>query len=373
MAVAEMELKSQELEAIEKLKNTYTAMREELAKRIVGQEAVLDQLITSLFSGGHCLLVGVPGLAKTLMIRSLAELMNLSFNRIQFTPDLMPSDITGAEVLTEEKGKSDRSFKFLSGPIFANVVLADEINRTPPKTQAALMEAMEEHQVTVAGKEYQLDFPFFVLATQNPIEQEGTYPLPAAQLDRFMFMVYVDYPDESEEYDILRLTTTRYQAKLEQLLSKEEIVDLIQIVRKVRIPDHVLDYATKLARFTRPTNPDAPAFIREWLSWGAGPRSAQALILGAKARSMLYGRFDVSYEDIHAIVHPVMRHRIIPNFHAEAEGIAADDVIDMLLDFLPYPGMPVKQVKKTSFWSKFFKSIFGFGQNGRDTYRKYLK
>jgi MoxR-like ATPase len=373
MAVAEMELKTDEIQAIEKLKSTYDMMRRELSKRIVGQEAVLDQLIVSLFSGGHCLLVGVPGLAKTLMIRSLAELLNLSFNRIQFTPDLMPSDITGAEVLTEEKGETDRVFKFLSGPIFANVVLADEINRTPPKTQAALMEAMEELQVTVAGKEYSLDFPFFVLATQNPIEQEGTYPLPAAQLDRFMFMVYVDYPDLDEEYDILRLTTTRYRSELSQLLSKEEIIDLIRIVRKVRISDEALDYATRLARFTRPKNADAPAFIREWLSWGAGPRAAQALILGAKARSMLYGRFDVKYEDVHAIVHPVMRHRIIPNFHAEAEGVSADDVIDMLLDFLPYPGMEVKKEQKPSFWSRFFKTLFGHRGNGRAIPRKYTR
>jgi MoxR-like ATPase len=373
MAVAEMELKSEEIQAIEKLKSTYDSMRKELSKRIVGQEAVLDQLIVSLFSGGHCLLVGVPGLAKTLMIRSLAELLNLSFNRIQFTPDLMPSDITGTEVLTEEKGKAQRFFKFLSGPIFANVVLADEINRTPPKTQAALMEAMEELQVTVAGKQYPLDFPFFVLATQNPIEQEGTYPLPAAQLDRFMFMVYVDYPDEQEEYEILRLTTTRYHAELHQLLSKEEIIDLIQIVRKVRISDDVLEYATKFARLSRPPNTESPPFIREWLSWGAGPRAAQALILGGKARAMLYGRFDVKFEDVHAIVHPVMRHRIIANFHAEAEGVTTDDVIDMLLDYLPYPGMEVKKETRPPFWSRLFKALFGRHGDGRAIQRKYLR
>ncbi len=373
MAVAETQLKTDEVEAIEKLKSTYAIMRKELSKRIVGQEAVLDQLIISLFSGGHCLLVGVPGLAKTLMIRSLAELLTLSFNRIQFTPDLMPSDITGAEVLTEQKGKAERFFKFLSGPIFANVVLADEINRTPPKTQAALMEAMEELQVTVAGKLYPLDFPFFVLATQNPIEQEGTYPLPAAQLDRFLFMVYVDYPSKEEEYDILRLTTTRYHSELRQLLSKEQIIDLIQIVRKVRIGDDVLDYATKLTRLTRPPNEDAPTFIREWLSWGAGPRAAQGLILGGKARAMLYGRFDVKFEDIYALVHPVMRHRIIPNFHAEAEGVTSDDVIDMLLNYLPYPGMEVKKEKKPSFWSRLFKALLGPRGNGYPVHRKYLR
>jgi MoxR-like ATPase len=276
----------------------------------------------------------------------------------------MPSDITGAEVLTEEKGKSQRFFKFLSGPIFANVVLADEINRTPPKTQAALMEAMEELQVTVAGNRYPLEFPFFVLATQNPIEQEGTYPLPAAQLDRFMFMVYVDYPEEREEYEILRLTTTRYTAQLRQLLTKEEIIDLIGIVRKVRIPGDVLEYATRIARLSRPKSPEAPTFIREWLSWGAGPRAAQALILGAKARAMLYGSFDVKHQDVHAIVHPVLRHRIIPNFHAEAEGVTADDVIDMLLEHIPYPGMVVSREKKPSFWSRLFRGIFGSKRDG---------
>ncbi len=365
MAVAEIELKTEEIQAIEKLNQTYQAIRNELAKRIVGQEAVLDQLIVSLFSGGHCLLVGVPGLAKTLMIRSLAELLNLTFNRIQFTPDLMPSDITGAEVLTEKRGESERAFKFLSGPIFANVVLADEINRTPPKTQAALMEAMEERQVTVAGTMYKLDHPFFVLATQNPIEQEGTYPLPAAQLDRFMFMVYVDYPPESEEYEILRLTTTRYSAELHQILSKEDIIELINIVRKVRISDDVLDYATKFTRMTRPPDPDAPNFVREWLLWGAGPRAAQALILGAKARSMLYGRYDARFEDVMAIVHPVLRHRIIPNFHAEAEGITTDHVIDMLVDYLPYPGMEVtKKVKKKPFWSRMLRAVFGYSKDG---------
>ena len=364
MPVAEMELKPEEIQSIEKLKETYRIMREELSKRIVGQEAVLDQLIVSLFSGGHCLLVGVPGLAKTLMIRSLSELLNLSFNRIQFTPDLMPSDITGAEVLTEEKGEKDRAFKFLYGPIFANVVLADEINRTPPKTQAALMEAMEELQVTVAGKRYPLDSPFFVLATQNPIEQEGTYPLPAAQLDRFMFMVYVDYPTTDEEYEILRLTTTRYTAELHQLLTKEEILDLIGTVRKVRISDEVMEYATKFARLTRPKETDAPQFIREWLSWGAGPRAAQSLILGAKARAMLYGRFDVRFEDIHAIVHPVLRHRIIPNFHAEAEGVTSDDVIDMLTEYLPYPGYVPKKEEKPSIWSRLLKKVFGSRNGG---------
>jgi len=349
------ELREEEISAIGKFRDGYDIMRSELARRIVGQNSVLDQLIISLFCGGHCLLLGVPGLAKTLMIRSLAQLVSLSFSRIQFTPDLMPSDITGTEVLTEDKTKKTREFKFIPGPVFANVVLADEINRTPPKTQAALMEAMEELQVTVGGKEHKLDYPFFVLATQNPIEQEGTYPLPAAQLDRFMFMVYVDYPSEEEEYEILRLTTTRYTAELHQLLTKEQIINLLQIVRKVRISDEVMDYATKIARLTRPKDEDSPEFVKEWLAWGAGPRAAQALIVGGKARAMLYGRYDVTYEDIRALVHPVLRHRIIPNFHAEAEGITADYVIEKLIRHIPAPDYkPIE--KKRAFFSRLFAS-----------------
>jgi MoxR-like ATPase len=341
------ELREEEISAIEKFKGTYDIMREELARRIVGQNSVLDQLIISLFCGGHCLLLGVPGLAKTLMIRSLAQLLSLSFSRIQFTPDLMPSDITGTEVLTEDKTRKTREFKFIPGPIFANIVLADEINRTPPKTQAALMEAMEELQVTVGGKQHNLDYPFFVLATQNPIEQEGTYPLPAAQLDRFMFMVYVDYPTEEEEYEIMRLTTTRYRAELRQLLTKDEIINLLHIVRKVRISDEVMDYATKIARLTRPKEPDAPDFVREWLAWGAGPRAAQALIIGGKARAILYGRYDVTHEDVRALAPPVLRHRIIPNFHAEAEGISTDYVTERLIRHIPAPGYePIKKKKR---------------------------
>ncbi|MFH1422568.1 MAG: MoxR family ATPase [Planctomycetota bacterium] len=348
------QLEQEEKEAVQKLRATYAYMRTELAKRIVGQQNVLDQLIISLFAGGHCLLLGVPGLAKTLMIRSLAELLSLSFSRIQFTPDLMPSDITGAEVLTEEKDKKTREFTFIPGPIFANVVLADEINRTPPKTQASLMEAMEELTVTVGGKQHNLDFPFFVLATQNPIEQEGTYPLPAAQLDRFMFMVYVDYPSEREEYEILRLTTTRYRAELKQLLTKEDIVNLIKIVRKVRVSDDVMRYATQFARLTRPKFHDAPEFVREWIAWGAGPRAAQSMIIGAKARAMLHGRYDVAHKDIRALAHPVMRHRIIPNFHAEAEGITTDKVIDMLVEHIPAPDYEPEKKKKKSFWARLF-------------------
>ena len=351
---------SEEKEAIERLHSTYEQMRKELAKRIVGQQQVLDQLIIALFSGGHCLLMGVPGLAKTLMVRSIAEIMNLSFNRIQFTPDLMPSDITGTEVLTEERGGKHRFFKFLPGPIFANIVLADEINRTPPKTQAALMEAMEELQVTVGGKRHKLDFPFFVLATQNPIEQEGTYPLPAAQLDRFMFMVYVDYPSKEEEYEILRLTTTRYTAELKPLLMKEEILRLMELVLKVRVPDEVNDYAVRLARLTRPKEPDAVAYIKEYVAWGVGPRAAQALILGGKARAVLHGRYEVTAEDIRALIHPVMRHRLITNFHADAEGITPDHIIAHLVETTPAPDRHLPQKKKRRFF--LVRLLFGNGR-----------
>jgi MoxR-like ATPase len=355
----EKSLAENEVAAIERLKNTYEKMRTELSKRIVGQETVLDQLIIALFAGGHCLLMGVPGLAKTLMVRSIAEIMNLSYNRVQFTPDLMPSDITGTEVLTEERGGKSRFFKFLPGPIFANIVLADEINRTPPKTQAALMEAMEERQVTVGGKRYKLDHPFFVLATQNPIEQEGTYPLPAAQLDRFMFMVYVDYPDKKEEYEILRLTTTRYIAKLEPLLTKEEIISLMNLVLKVRVPDEVNRYAVALARLTRPKELDAPEFVKEYVAWGVGPRAPQALILGSKARAMLNGRYEITAEDVRSLVHPVFRHRLITNFHADAEGISSDHIIAQLINTTPAPDKPIQQ-KKRSFFARLFS-----GGNGK--------
>ncbi|RKY26401.1 MAG: AAA family ATPase [Candidatus Omnitrophota bacterium] len=333
-------LKAEERDAIAKLRDTYVQMREELSKCIVGQDAVLDQLITCLFAGGHCLLLGVPGLAKTLMVRSIAEIMNLSFNRVQFTPDLMPSDITGTEVLTQEAGRRKRFFKFLPGPIFANIVLADEINRTPPKTQAALMEAMEELQVTIGGKEYPLERPFYVLATQNPIEQEGTYPLPAAQLDRFMLMVYVDYPEMGEEYEILRLTTTRYEAHLDPLLTREKIVELMDLVLRVEVPEEVARYAVELGRLTRPREVGAPEFAKEYLAWGAGPRAPQALILAGKARAMLHGRVRVEAEDIRALAHPVMRHRLITNFHADAENISSDHIIAHILDFVPAPDRP---------------------------------
>jgi MoxR-like ATPase len=326
------ELAGDDLEKVKRLKEAYDSLKQELSKVIVGQDEVVDQLFISLFSRGHALLIGVPGLAKTLMISSLAKVLNLSFNRIQFTPDLMPSDITGTEVIMEDKSSGAREFKFLKGPIFANIILADEINRTPPKTQAAMLESMQERQVTVGGERYGLDDPFFVLATQNPIEQEGTYPLPEAQLDRFMFMIKVDYPTLEEEREILRRTTEGHSVELQPVLSSQEILDLQSIVRRVPIADQVLDYAMRLARFTRLNNPNAPAFIKEQLAWGAGPRASQYLVIAAKAKAILAGRFHVSADDVKSIAHPVLRHRIICNFSAEAEGITPDDIVGRLLE-----------------------------------------
>jgi len=331
----ETELSKDDLEAVRKLKEGYAQIRRELSRVIVGQDKVIDELLISIFARGHCLLVGVPGLAKTLMIHSLADALSLTFNRIQFTPDLMPADITGTEVIQEDPDTHDRRFKFLHGPIFANVILADEINRTPPKTQAALLEAMQEHKVTAGGNRYTLSEPFFVLATQNPIEQEGTYPLPEAQLDRFMFMILVDYPTEDEEFEIVRTTTARFDVQLEKALSGEEIVRLQSIVREVPVADHVIRYAMRLARWSRPTKPEAPQFIRDWVSWGAGPRASQYLILGGKALAVLDGRYYVSCDDVRAVAHPVLRHRIITNFNAEAEGMSPDDLVDRLLAEVP--------------------------------------
>ena len=333
--MTEPKLEGDDLKAVERLREGYEAVRKELSKVIVGQEKVIDQLLVAIFSKGHCLLVGVPGLAKTLMISTLARTLSLSFNRIQFTPDLMPSDITGTEVIQEDRATGRREFKFIKGPVFANVILADEINRTPPKTQAALLEAMQEHQVTAGGEKHPLPEPFFVLATENPIEQEGTYPLPEAQLDRFMFNVFVDYPEESEELDIIKLTTADYEAELSQVLSGEDILALQDIVRKVPVADHVINYALRLTRMTRVTKPEAPDFVKNWVSWGAGPRASQYLILGGKARALLRGRFYVSVEDIRAVAHPVLRHRIITNFSAEAEGITPDRIVDMLIEKIP--------------------------------------
>jgi MoxR-like ATPase len=324
-----------DLSAIERLNEGYRRILKELNKAIVGQEEVIEQLLVAIFARGHCLLVGVPGLAKTLMIRTLADALNLTFSRIQFTPDLMPSDITGTEVLQEDKTTGQRVFKFLHGPIFSNVILADEINRTPPKTQAALLEAMQERQVTVGGTRHKLPDPFFVLATQNPIEQEGTYPLPEAQQDRFMFNVLVDYPEEDEEFRIVEMTTTMHSPRIERVLSANDILEMQDIVRKVPVAPYVIRYAMKFTRLTRKEKGIVPDFIRDYVTWGAGPRATQNLVLGAKARAVLHGRYYVSCEDIRAVAIPVLRHRIITNFNAEAEGIKPEDIIKRLADIIP--------------------------------------
>ncbi|HEV3116056.1 MAG TPA: AAA family ATPase [Gemmataceae bacterium] len=320
---------------MERLNDGYRRIRRELSKAVVGQQRVLEELLIAIFARGHCLLVGVPGLAKTLMIRTLADALNLSFSRVQFTPDLMPSDITGTEVLQEDKTTGQRMFKFLHGPLFANVILADEINRTPPKTQAALLEAMQERQVTVGGTRHKLPEPFFVLATQNPIEQEGTYPLPEAQQDRFMFNVMVDYPEEEEEFRIVEMTTSMHQPQLERVLSATDILEMQDIVRKVPVAPYVIRYAMKFTRLTRKEKGEVPEFIKNYVTWGAGPRATQYLVLGAKARAVLHGRYYVSCEDIRAIATPVLRHRIITNFNAEAEGIRPDDIVRRLADMIP--------------------------------------
>jgi MoxR-like ATPase len=324
-----------DLKALENLKAAYSSVRSELAKVIVGQEEVVEQILIAIFAQGHCLLEGVPGLAKTLMVSTLARSLHLQFNRIQFTPDLMPSDITGTEVIQENKATGERAFRFISGPIFANIILADEINRTPPKTQAALLEAMQERQVTIGGQRHSLPGPFFVLATQNPIEQEGTYPLPEAQQDRFMFKVFVRYPSYDEEFRIAETTTTTFSSQVKEVLSGEEIIRLQQLVRRVPAAPHVIHYALRLVRATRVQEEDAPAFIKDWVSWGSGPRGMQFLLLGAKARAMLNGRFFVNTDDVKAVAHPVLRHRVITNFNAESAGITPDKVIDRLLQDVP--------------------------------------
>ncbi|MFN4260333.1 MAG: AAA family ATPase [Gemmataceae bacterium] len=323
------------MEAVQRLGEAFKQVKQELSRVIVGQDQVIEELLIALFSRGHCILEGVPGLAKTLMISTLAKCLSLAFSRIQFTPDLMPSDITGTEVIEENRSTGHREFKFLEGPLFANVILADEINRTPPKTQAALLEAMQERQVTVGRVRHRLADPFFVLATQNPIEQEGTYPLPEAQQDRFMFKVFVKYPSFQEEFEIARRTTALITEELQAVLGGEQILDLQRIVRKVPVTDHVINYTLALVRQTRIGEPGTPPFVRDWLSWGAGPRAVQYLILGAKARALLYGRSHVQCEDIQALAHPVLRHRILTNFTAASEGITSDVVIDKLLKETP--------------------------------------
>ncbi|MBI1827740.1 MAG: AAA family ATPase [Planctomycetes bacterium] len=317
--------------AIDQLREAYQRVRAELAKVIVGQEEVLDQLIIALFAGGHCLLEGVPGLAKTLTISTLARSLSLTFNRIQFTPDLMPSDITGTEVIQDDRATGRREFKFLHGPIFANVILADEINRTPPKTQAALLEAMQERHVTAGGERHDLPLPFFLLATQNPIEQEGTYPLPEAQQDRFLFKVYIAYPSYQEEYEVAERTTGQVQGAVNEVLSGPDILRFQRLVRQIPAAPDVLRYALDLTRATRPNESSAPALVKRFITWGAGPRAVQALILGGKARAALKGRYHMAIDDIRALARPVMRHRIVTNFSAEAEGYTTDRVIDDLL------------------------------------------
>ncbi len=316
-----------------KLRDAHAKMTEQIGKVIVGQEEVIEQVLLALFCRGHAVLVGVPGLAKTLLVSTIAETMSLDFNRIQFTPDLMPSDITGTEVIEENKTTGQRELRFVKGPVFANVLLADEINRTPPKTQAALLEAMQEHQVTASGVKHRLPEPFFVLATQNPIEQEGTYPLPEAQLDRFMFEIRVGYPNEAEELDIVRRTTARHEVNVEPVLDAESVLEIQRVVREVPVADHVIRYALRLVRATRITEAgSAIEFATKYLAWGAGPRASQNLILAAKARAVLDGRAHVEPDDIRAVAHPVLRHRVLTNFNAEADGVSSDDVVTKLLE-----------------------------------------
>jgi MoxR-like ATPase len=319
-----MEFKN-EAEAADFFRQKYAALTQEIGKVIVGQEQVVKEVLVSVFSGGHCLLVGVPGLAKTLLVNTIADVLGLSFNRIQFTPDLMPSDIIGSEILDE-----NRQFKFLKGPLFANIILADEINRTPPKTQSALLEAMQERIVTAAGHRYPLPSPFFVLATQNPIEQEGTYPLPEAQLDRFMFNIWVDYPSLEEEYAIVRSTTSGVRTELKKIMNADEIMAFQALIRKVPVTDNVLQYAVKLASKSRPNTAQASALVNDYLSWGAGPRASQYLVIGAKCHALLNGKYSPDIEDVQAVALPILRHRIVRNYKAEAEGISIERIVKEL-------------------------------------------
>jgi len=318
-----------DVELVEKLNVSVKKIKTEIAKVIVGQEEIIDQILVSLFARGHCLLVGVPGLAKTLMIKTIADVLDLKFSRIQFTPDLMPGDITGTEIIEDDPVTKGRRFRFIKGPVFANIVLADEINRTPPKTQAALLEAMQENKVTAAGVTYELEQPFFVLATQNPIEQEGTYPLPEAQLDRFMFNLWLDYPGYEEEVRIVKATTAESFPALEKILNAEEIIEFQNLIRRVPVADNVIEYAVKLVAATRPDN-GADEYVKNWVNWGAGPRASQYLILAAKANAALEGRFTPSIDDVKKYVLPVLRHRVIPNFSAEAEGITSVEIIEKI-------------------------------------------
>jgi len=324
-----------DVEAVKNLGRARDEIITELRKSIVGMDEVIDEVLIAIFARGHTLLEGVPGLAKTLLVSSLSDCLSLSFNRIQFTPDLMPSDITGTEVLQDDPETGKRHFLYNKGPIFANIVLADEINRTPPKTQAALLEAMQEKMVSAGGDDYHLDLPFFVLATQNPLEQEGTYPLPEAQLDRFMFKIHVDYPSKSETIEIMKSVTGRPKVEMDSVLNQQEILDLQDLVLRVPVADHIFNYVAELVGATRPTEQSAPQYIRDWISWGAGPRACLNLITGSKARAILNGRFSVAIEDVQALARPVMRHRIGLNFAAQSEGITPDDVVKNLIETIP--------------------------------------
>ncbi len=323
---------NQDLEVLEKLAEARNAFFNEVGKVIIGQQVILDHMLIAILARGHSLIIGVPGLAKTLLIKTLSDVLDLSFKRVQFTPDLMPSDITGTELIDVDQNTGKRSFRFYKGPIFANIVLADEINRTPPKTQAALLEAMQEHKVTAGGESYDLDEPFFVLATQNPIEQEGTYPLPEAQLDRFMFNLKIDYPSTKDEISIVRKTTAMEINDLKTIITKSEIGSYQELVRRVPVADNIVEYAVKIVASTRPNSELSPDFIQQSVDWGAGPRASQYLVLGAKAKALLDGRPSPNIEDIRSLVLPVLRHRVLPNFNAEAEGLKVEDILNQLLD-----------------------------------------
>lgn len=341
--IDESRLTDQDLALVEKFARGREAIIREIKKVIVGQDEVIEQVLISLFVGGHSIVTGVPGLAKTLLIKTLADVLDLSSNRIQFTPDLMPSDITGTDIIEEDRATGRRELVFMKGPIFTNILLADEINRTTPKTQSALLEAMQEHRVTVQGKTYTLEEPFFVLATQNPIELEGTYPLPEAQLDRFMFNIVIDYLSEEEEIQVVRQTTSLQELTLERPLGRDEVLAIQRLIRRVPASDEVTRYAVRLARATRPTSDGlAPDFIRRWVSWGASVRASQYLILGAKARALARGRYHVSFQDVRALALPVLRHRILLNFHAQSERISTDELIKELLEKIPEPGSGLK-------------------------------
>jgi len=327
-----MSASAKDLSIIQEVQEAHETIVQEVGKVIVGQRQVINELLIALLARGHCLLVGVPGLAKTLLISTVARVLQLKFSRIQFTPDLMPSDITGTEIIEEDMSSGRKAFKFVRGPVFANIVLADEINRTPPKTQAALLQAMQEHEVTAAGETFKLDEPFFVLATQNPIEQEGTYPLPEAQLDRFMFNLWVNYPSVDEEKQIVKTTTGGREASLKIVLDAERILQLQKLVREVPVADNVVDFSVNLVRQTRPNENGAPQFVKDWISWGAGPRASQYLVLGAKTRAILDGRPTPDIDDVRAVATPVLRHRLVTNFNADAEGVDAVKIVERLLE-----------------------------------------